>query len=93
MKMKKIKTTREGLPLITEKTIRKHKKAIERAKKSKVFKSSSDKIFEEILIDNPELANIIIPTLESNKSNDFKSGYLAGFTTLYDILRKQAKHS
>ncbi len=91
--MGKIKITQKGLLIITKKTIEKHKKTIEKAKKSKRFKSSSDKIFEEVLTDNPELANIIIPTLESDKSDDFKSGYLAGFTTLYDLLRKQAKSS
>jgi hypothetical protein len=79
------------LPKITEKTIKEHLKAIKNAKRSKSFKSKSDKIFEEILKENPELTEIIIPTLESKKPEEYKKGYLAGITTIYDILRRQAK--
>ncbi len=84
--MKKQKT----LPIVTKETIEEHTKVVRKAKKSGSFKSTSDKIFEKILKENPELADVILPTLESNKSKDFKSGYLAGFTTIYDVLRRQA---
>ncbi len=81
------------LPIITGKTIKEHLKAVEKAKKSKTFKDKSNKIFKEILEENPELSEIIISTLESKKSKAYKSGYLAGFTTIYNLLRKQAKKS
>ncbi len=79
------------LPTITEKTIKEHKKAIKDSKKSKRFKSTSDDIFKEILEENPELTEIVIPILESEKPEEYKKGYLSGITTLYDILRRQAK--
>jgi len=81
------------LPLITKKTIKEHLRAIRDAEKSKTFKSKSNKIFEKILKENPELLDIVITTLQSKKSNEYKKGYLAGFTTLYDLLKRQAKKS
>lgn len=79
------------LPIIDRNTIKNHLRNIEKTKRSKTFKSKSNKIFKEIIEKNPELAEIIIPTLKSKKSKAYKSGYLAGFTTIYDLLRKQAK--
>lgn len=81
------------LPIITKETIKEHLKAIKNAEKSKVFKSTSDNIFKEILEENPELVEIIIPTLKSKKSEEYKKGYLAAATTIYDLLRKQADKS
>ncbi|MCK4647405.1 hypothetical protein KAT24_00570 [Candidatus Pacearchaeota archaeon] len=81
------------LPRISKETIKEHAEAIKVAKKSKTFKAQSNRISKEILEENPELVDIILPTLESKKSKAYKSGYLAGFTTIYDILRKQAKKS
>lgn len=81
------------LPTITKETIKEHIKAVRKTKKQKTFKSVSNKIFEEILKLNPELADIIITTLESKKPKEFKKGYLAGITTIYDILRRQSKKS
>ncbi len=81
------------LPVITKETIKEHQKTIKSIKKSGTFKSRSDEIFKEIVEENPELAEIIIPTLESKKSKEYKAGYLAGVTTIYDILRKQASKS
>jgi hypothetical protein len=77
------------LPKITEKTIKEHIKAVNEPK----FKSRSNKAFEIILKENPELAGMIITTLESKKSEEYKKGYLAGLTTIYDILRRQANKS
>ena len=79
------------LPIITEKTIKDHIKGIKTEKKSKNFKSKSNTIFKEILEENPGLTEIVIPTLESKKSDEYKKGYLAGLTTIYDLLRKEAK--
>lgn len=81
------------LPIITKETIKKHLKAIKKAKKQKTFKSLSNKTFKEMMKSNPELADIIITTLESKKPKEFKKGYLAGITTIYDILRRQTKKS
>ena len=81
------------LPIITEETIKEHLKDVKNAKKSKTFKSKSDEIFKEILEENPELTEIVIPTLESKKPEEYKKGYLAGITTIYDILKRQANKS
>lgn len=81
------------LPIITKKTIKEHIKAIEKTKKQKTFKPMSNKILKELTESNPELVKIIIPTLESKKSDEYKAGYLAGITTLFDILRRQANKS
>ncbi len=82
-----------NLPTITEKTVKEHSKAIDKAKKTKNFKKKSNKIFGEILKENPSLIEVVLPTLESKRSEDYKTGYLAGITTIYDILRRQAKKS
>jgi hypothetical protein len=79
------------LPKITLETIKNHEKEITKASKSKKFKSESNKIFGKIMKENPALSQIIIPTLESKKSDEYKKGYLAGFTTVYNLLRKEAK--
>jgi len=43
-----------------------------------------------ILEENPEYSREIVSAiLESDKSEEYKKGYLAGITTLYDLLRKQ----
>ena len=81
------------LPTVTKETIKSHIRAVKDAKKSKTFKSKSNNIFKEIGEENPELADIIISTLESKKPEEYKKGYLAGLTTIYDILRRQAKKS
>ena len=78
------------LPVITEETIKEHLKDVEDSKKLKNFKSKSDDIFKEIMKENPELTEIVLPTLESKKPEQYKKGYLAGITTLYDILKRQA---
>jgi hypothetical protein len=79
------------LPVITKETIEKHIKDIEKAKKMGSFKSKSNKIFKDILEENPELVNVSGVTLESDKSEDYKAGYLAAFVTIYDLLRRQIK--
>ncbi len=80
------------LPIITEEIIKEHQKAVEKTKKSKKFKSKSNKICSEMMKKNPLLAvEVILPTLESKKSDAYKKGYLAGITTIYDILKRQAK--
>lgn len=84
---------RTKLPIIDKNTIKEHLRNIEKTKQSEIFKSKSNEIFKEILEENPRLVEIIIPTLKSKKSKAYKSGYLAGFTTIYDLLRKQAKKS
>lgn len=78
------------LPVITEETIKEHIEEIRNAKKSKTFKSKSNNLFKEIMEENPELTEIIIPTLESKKPEEYKKGYLAGTGTIYDILKRQA---
>jgi len=79
------------LPTITKETIKEHTKAVKDEKKSKTLNSRSNKIFKEIMEENPELTEVVIPTLESKKSDEYKKGYLAGVTTIYNLLRKQAK--
>ena len=81
----------KSLPIVSRETIEEHTKEINKAKKSKLFKSKSNKIFNIILKENPELSEIILPTLESKKSDEYKKGYLAGFTTIYDILKREIK--
>jgi len=81
------------LPIVTDETIKEHIKAIKDEKKSKTFKSKSSEIFKEIMEENPELVEVVIPILESKKSDGYKKGYLSGITTIYDLLRKQAKKS
>ncbi|MBI2044720.1 hypothetical protein HYT23_01545 [Candidatus Pacearchaeota archaeon] len=78
------------LPVITRKTIKEHIEHIKKEKKSKTFKSWSNKLLKKFMEENPELTEIIIPTLESKKPDEYKKGYLAGITTLYELLRKQA---
>ena len=73
------------------KTLKKHLLDIEKSKKSKKFKEKSNKIYTRMLKENSVLCDVIIPTLESKKSKAYKSGYLAGITTIYDLLRRQSK--
>ena len=65
----------KSLPIVSRETIEEHTKEINKAKKSKLFKSKSNKIFNIILKENPELSEIILPTLESKKSDEYKKGY------------------
>ncbi len=81
------------IPRITKDTIKEHLEAVKESKKSKNFKSKSNDIFSEMLKENLELTEIVSPTLESKKSDEYKKGYLAGITTIYDILRRQFKKS
>ncbi len=80
---------KKSLPIVSKETVKEHKKAIRKAKKSRSLKSTSDNIFEKIIKENPELAEVVLPTLESKESEDYKAGYLAGLTTIYDILRRE----
>jgi len=79
------------LPTIDKETVEEHLKEIEEAEKNKKFKKKSNDLFGEILKENMELTDIVIPTLESDKSEDYKAGYLAGFTTIYSVLKKQVE--
>ena len=79
------------LPIVSKETIKEHIKEIGKSKKDKSFKSKSNEIFEEIIKENPELSKIIFPILESKKPEDYKKGYLSGATTIYDILKREAK--
>ena len=77
------------IPKIEKNTIKEHKKEIAEARKEKEFKEKSNRIYETLLKENPELVEVFLPTLESNKSMGYKEGYLAGVTTLYSLLKKQ----
>ncbi|MEK6827465.1 MAG: hypothetical protein AABX99_03205 [Nanoarchaeota archaeon] len=78
---------------ITKKGINEQKREIQKSKKSKTFKSKSDKIFNEMVKTNPELWKIIGPTLDSKKTQDYKKGYISGITTFYDLLKRESKKS
>ena len=82
---------KSNIPTITKETIKAHIKAIQKAEKSKSFKSKSNKVFENMMKENPALVDIIMPTLESKKPEDYKKGYLAGITTIYDVLKRESK--
>ncbi|MAH45764.1 hypothetical protein CMI37_08030 [Candidatus Pacearchaeota archaeon] len=88
------KSTQEGIPVITEDTVKEHIENIEKSIEDGTFKLNSNKLLEIILKENPELVRKIISvSLESDKSEEWKAGYLAGVATLYDILKRQGSKS
>jgi hypothetical protein len=88
--MKKNKLSKRNIPIISEETIKKHIENIKKSIEKGDFKTDSNRVIEMILKENPELAQkIILPTLESEKPEEFKKGYLAGVATIYDLLKMQ----
>jgi len=92
--MEKQISTKEGINIITSKVIEEHIKDIKKSKENGTFKDRSNNMVRVILGENPELSlKVIQTTLESDKPEEFKKGYLAGIATLYDLLRKQGRKS
>jgi len=77
------------MPKITLDTIKDQEREVIKAKEDKSFKDQSDDLFKNILKKNSELVNFASATLESDKSEDYKAGYLSGFVTIYYLLEKE----
>jgi hypothetical protein len=88
------KFTKEGIAIITCDVINEHINDIEKSKKEGTFINLSNDIMKLIIEENPNFSlEVIQSTLESDKSEEYKKGYLAGIATLYDLLRKQGRKS
>jgi len=81
-----------SLPIITEETVKEHRKNVRKTRKEKKFKQKSNEVCEKMMLENPGLADFVLETLESKENSEqYKKGYLAGLTTVYDLLKRQAK--